>query len=161
DPMDPSTFCGPLVAARQRERVEKYIRIGRDEGARVAYGGGRPAGLKQGWDVEPTGFVDVDNRMRIAQEEIFGPVLALIPYADVTDAVGIANESDYGLAGSVWSADVEQGLDIARRVRTGTYTVNGFAMEFSAPFGGFKSSGLGRELGPEGLAAYLEAKQIN
>lgn len=161
DPMDPSTMCGPLVAARQRERVEGYIRIGRDEGAKIACGGGRPAGLSKGWYVEPTVFIDVDNRMRIAQEEIFGPVLAVIPYTDIDDAVRIANDSDYGLSGSVWSADVEAGLDIARRIRTGTYTVNGFAMEFSAPFGGFKASGLGRELGPEGLAAYLESKQIN
>ena len=161
DPMDPATFCGPLVAARQRERVEGYIRIGRDEGALVACGGGRPAALPRGWYVEPTVFVGVDNRMRIAQEEIFGPVLAVIPYDDVEDAIRIANDSDYGLSGSVWSSDVEAGLDIARRIRTGTYTVNGFAMELGAPFGGFKSSGLGRELGPEGLAAYLEPKQIN
>jgi len=161
DPLDPSTLCGPLVAARQRERVESYIRIGREEGARVTCGGGRPAGLTKGWYVEPTVFVDVDNRMRIAQEEIFGPVLAVIPYDDVDDAVRIANDSDYGLSGSVWSGDIDAGMAIARRVRTGTYTVNGFAMEFSAPFGGFKASGLGRELGPEGLAAYLEAKQIN
>ncbi len=161
DPMDPSTMCGPLFAARQRERVEGYFRIGRDEGAKIACGGGRPAGLSKGWYVEPTVFVNVDNHMRIAQEEIFGPVLAVIPYTDVDDAVRSANDSDYGLSGSVWSADVDAGLDIARRVRTGTYTVNGFAMEFSAPFGGFKASGLGRELGPEGLAAYLEAKQIN
>ena len=106
-------------------------------------------------------FTHVDNRMRIAREEIFGPVLAVIPYDDPADAVRIANDSDYGLSGSVWTADVERGLDVARRVRTGTYTVNGFAMEFSAPFGGFKGSGLGRELGPEGPAAYLEPKTIN
>ncbi len=161
DPSDPSTLCGPMVAARQRDRVEGYIRIGREEGARIACGGGRPAGLRKGWYVEPTVFVDVDNRMRIAQEEIFGPVLAVIPYKDVDDAVRIANDSDYGLSGTVWSGNVDTGLDIARRVRTGTYTVNGFAMEFGAPFGGFKASGLGRELGPEGLAAYLESKQIN
>jgi aldehyde dehydrogenase (NAD+) len=161
DPMDPSTLCGPLVAARQRERVEGYIRIGQEEGARVACGGGRPAGMTKGWYVEPTVFVDVDNRMRIAQEEIFGPVVAVIPYTDVDDAVRIANDSDYGLSGTVWSSDVDAGLQVARRIRTGTYTVNGFAMEFSAPFGGFKASGVGRELGPEGLAAYLEARQIN
>jgi len=161
DPMDPTTMCGPLVAARQRDRVESYIKIGRDEGATVACGGGRPAGFPTGWYVEPTVFVDVDNRMRIAREEIFGPVLAVIPYDDETDALRIANDSDYGLSGSVWTADVDHGLEVARRVRTGTYTVNGFAMEFGAPFGGFKCSGVGRELGPEGLEAYLESKQIN
>ena len=161
DPMDPATMIGPLVAARQRERVEGYIRAGREEGARIAVGGGRPAGLARGWYVEPTLFVDVDNRMRIAREEIFGPVVALIPYDDEADAVRIANDSDYGLSGTVWTGDVERGLAVARRVRTGTYTVNNFLMEFSAPFGGFKCSGLGRELGPEGLSAYLEPKTIN
>jgi betaine-aldehyde dehydrogenase len=161
DPMDPSTLCGPLVAARQRDRVEGYIAAGKQEGAKVACGGGRPKGFAKGWYVEPTVFVDVDNRMRIAQEEIFGPVLAVIPYDDEHDALRIANDSEYGLSGSVWTADVDHGLDVARRVRTGTYTVNGFAMEFGAPFGGFKCSGIGRELGPEGLEAYLEPKQIN
>ena len=161
DPMDPATMIGPLVAARQRERVEGYIRLGREEGARVALGGGRPAAYSRGWYVEPTVFVDVDNGVRLAREEIFGPVLAVIPYDDEGDAVRIANDSDYGLSGTVWTNDVDHGLEIARRVRTGTYTVNSFMMEFSAPFGGFKSSGLGRELGPEGLSAYLEPKTIN
>ena len=161
DPMDPTTMCGPLVAARQRDRVEGYIKIGRDEGAKVACGGGRPARFAKGWYVEPTVFVDVKNTMRIAREEIFGPVLAVIPYEDEADALRIANDSDYGLSGSVWTADADHGLEVARHVRTGTYTVNGFAMEFGAPFGGFKCSGVGRELGPEGLEAYLEAKQIN
>jgi betaine-aldehyde dehydrogenase len=161
DPMDPTTLCGPLVAARQRDRVEGYIAIGKKEGAQIACGGGRPKGLATGWYVEPTVFTGVDNHMRIAQEEIFGPVLAIIPYENEADALRIANESDYGLAGSVWTGDADHGLDVARRVRTGTYTVNGFAMEFGAPFGGFKCSGIGRELGPEGLEAYLEAKQIN
>jgi betaine-aldehyde dehydrogenase len=161
DPMDPATLVGPLVAARQRERVLDYIAVGRQEGARVACGGGRPRGLTRGWYVEPTVFVDVDNGMRIAREEIFGPVIAIIPYDGLDDAVRIANDSDYGLSGSVWTADTARGLEVARRVRTGTYSVNGFAMEFSAPFGGFKASGLGRELGPEGLEAYLEPKAIN
>jgi betaine-aldehyde dehydrogenase len=161
DPADPTTMCGPLVSARQRDRVEGYIKIGRDEGAKVACGGGRPARFAKGWYVEPTVFVDVKNTMRIAREEIFGPVLAVIPYEDEADALRIANDSDYGLSGSVWTADADHGLEVARHVRTGTYTVNGFAMEFGAPFGGFKCSGVGRELGPEGLEAYLEAKQIN
>jgi len=161
DPMEDDTIVGPLVSPRQRERVEGYIEIGRKEGAKVATGGGRPAGLKKGWYVEPTVFAGVENSMRIAREEIFGPVVAVIPYADEKEAVRIANDSDYGLSGSVWTADNDRGLEIARQVRTGTYTVNGFSMEFSAPFGGFKSSGLGRELGPEGLSAYLEAKTIN
>jgi len=161
DPMDPETFCGPLVASRQRDRVEGYIKLGRQEGARVVTGGGRPAGLSRGWYVQPTVFADVDNTMRIAREEIFGPVVAVIPYDDPEDALRVANDSDYGLSGSVWTGDVDRGLEIARQVRTGTYSVNGFAMEFSAPFGGFKCSGLGRELGPEGLSAYLEPKTIH
>jgi betaine-aldehyde dehydrogenase len=161
DPMDPLTACGPLVSARQRDRVEGYIAAGKAEGARVALGGGRPAGIERGWYVEPTVFTGVDNSMRIAQEEIFGPVVAVIAYDDDDDAVRIANDSDYGLSGTVWTPDSERGLGIARRVRTGSYSVNGFAMEFGAPFGGFKQSGLGRELGPEGLSAYLEAKTVH
>jgi len=161
DPTDMETAIGPLVAERQRDRVEGYIEIGRAEGARVTTGGGRPAGFDTGWYVEPTVFADVDNSMRIAQEEIFGPVVSVIAYDDEADAVRIANDSAYGLSGSVWTADVDRGLDVARRVRTGTYTVNGFGMEWSAPFGGFKNSGVGRELGPEGLSAYLEDKTIN
>jgi len=161
DPMDPANLCGPLVAARQRDRVEGYLRLGREEGATVAVGGGRPAHLRKGWYVEPTVFADVDNDMRIAREEIFGPVLVVIPYDDEADALRIANDSDYGLCGTVWTADVDHGLEIARQVRTGTYIVNGFTMEFGAPFGGFKCSGLGRENGPEGLGAYLEPKTIN
>lgn len=160
---DPNSFeieIGPLIAERQRDRVEGYIAKGLAEGARIAVGGGRPAGLDNGWFVEPTLFVDVDNKMTIAQEEIFGPVLALIAYDDVDDAVAIANDSDYGLSGSVWGPDVDVAADVARRVRTGTVSVNGFAMEWSAPFGGFKNSGVGRELGPEGLAAFLEDKAI-
>jgi aldehyde dehydrogenase (NAD+) len=161
DPMDPATEIGPLVAQRQQERVEKYIALGQEEGARVVLGGnGMPDGLSRGWYVRPTIFADVDNRMRIAQEEIFGPVLSVIPYDDVDDAVRIANDSDYGLAGTVWTSDAEAGLDVARRVRTGTYGVNTYTMDFAAPFGGYKTSGIGREFGPEGLSHYTELKSI-
>jgi betaine-aldehyde dehydrogenase len=161
DPMDPATEIGPMVAQRQQERVEKYIALGQEEGARVVVGGnGMPDGLDRGWYVRPTVFADVDNRMRIAQEEIFGPVLSVIAYDDVDDAVRIANESDYGLAGTVWTDDQEAGLDVARRVRAGTYGVNTYTMDFAAPFGGFKASGLGREFGPEGLGQYTELKSI-
>ena len=161
DPMDETTQIGPLFAARQRERVEGYIEIGRKEGAQVATGGGRPAGIDKGWFVEPTVFGSVDNTMRIAQEEIFGPVLVVIPYDDEADAVKIANDSNYGLSGSVWTNDIDHGVDIARKVRTGTYTINGFSMDFKSPFGGYKQSGIGRELGPEGLQTFLEYKTIN
>jgi len=161
DPDDPTTEIGPLVAERQQERVDKYIALGQEEGARLVIGGnGRPDGIDKGWYVQPTVFADVDNKMRIAQEEIFGPVLAVIPYEDVDDAVRIANDSEFGLAGSVWTGDVDQGMDIARRVRTGTYGVNQYTMDFVAPFGGFKASGIGREFGREGLEHYLELKSI-
>jgi aldehyde dehydrogenase (NAD+) len=161
DPQDDATEVGPLVAERQQERVEKYIAVGQEEGAKVAVGGnGRPSGLEKGWYVKPTVFSGVDNSMRIAREEIFGPVLAVIPYDDTDDAVRIANDSEYGLAGSVWTGDIDQGLDIARRVRTGTYGVNQYTMDFIAPFGGYKGSGLGREFGVEGLSHYVELKSI-
>ncbi|MDN4162433.1 aldehyde dehydrogenase [Nocardioides abyssi] len=161
DPADPATEIGPMVAQRQQERVEKYIALGQEEGARLVVGGnGMPDGLDRGWYVRPTVFADVDNRMRIAQEEIFGPVLSVIAYDDVDDAVRIANDSDYGLAGTVWTGDPEAGLDVARRVRAGTYGVNTYTMDFAAPFGGFKASGIGREFGPEGLAQYTELKAI-
>jgi betaine-aldehyde dehydrogenase len=162
DALDPETVVGPLVAERQRDRVESYIRIGQEEGAKVAVGGGRPAGLDKGWYVEPTIFVDVDNSMRIAQEEIFGPVLAVIPYDSDADAVRIANDSSYGLCGSVYTADDDRGLGIARQVRTGTYMVNsGIPIDFSSPFGGYKESGVGREFGVDGLELFLEKKTVN
>jgi aldehyde dehydrogenase (NAD+) len=162
DPLDPATQVGPLVADRQRKRVEGYIASGREEGATVALGGGRPANLDRGYYVEPTVFADVDNKMKIAQEEIFGPVLAVIPYDTQEDAVTIANDSNYGLCGSVYTADNDRGLEIARSVRTGTYMLNtGVPIDFATPFGGFKQSGLGREFGPEGLKNFLEDKSIS
>ncbi|MFG1852295.1 aldehyde dehydrogenase [Actinomadura geliboluensis] len=159
DPADYGTEIGPLVAKRQQERVENYIRIGQDEGAKLITGGlNRPH--DRGWYVAPTVFGDVGNDMRIAREEIFGPVLVLIPYEDEDDAVRIANDSDYGLGGSVWTSDVAHGVEVARRIRTGSCGVNMYTLDPNTPFGGYKNSGMGRELGPEGLQAYLEHKSI-
>jgi len=160
DPLDPDTFFGPLVSERQRERVEHYVATGRDEGAVVAYGGGRPAGLDVGWYVEPTIFTNVKNSMRIAQEEVFGPVLVVIPFDDVDDAVRITNESELGLAGGVFADDDRQALEVARRLRTGHVGINGLGMDWVFPFGGFKQSGLGREMGIEGLELYCELQCI-
>jgi aldehyde dehydrogenase (NAD+) len=161
DPTDAATEIGPLAARRQQQRVDSYIALGQDEGAHVVAGGtGRPDGLDTGWYVKPTVFANVTNDMRIAREEIFGPVLAVIPYDDVDDAVRIANDSDYGLAGSVWTGDPEEGLNVARRVRAGTFGVNQYTADFRAPFGGYKASGVGREYGPEGIDIYVEMKTI-
>ena len=163
DPMEPGTAIGPLVSERQRDRVQGYIDIGRSEGARVVVGGERmqlPADLAGGWFVPPTLLVGVHNSMRVAQEEIFGPVLAVIAYDDDRQAVAIANDSPYGLSGSVWSSDPDRALAVARRVRTGMLSLNGQPQAFGTPFGGFKQSGIGREMGPEGFRAYLETKSI-
>jgi betaine-aldehyde dehydrogenase len=150
-----------MVSARQQERVLGYIEVGEREGAKVVTGGGVPQGLDGGHFVEPTVFVGVENQMRIAQEEIFGPVLAIIPYDGEDAAVELANDSIYGLSGAVWSGDTDRGVAVARRIRTGTFAVNGLGMNPAAPFGGFKQSGIGRELGPEGLSPYLEYKSIS
>ncbi|WP_435222891.1 aldehyde dehydrogenase [Streptomyces sp. Tue6028] len=160
DPKDPSTQIGPLVSARQRERVEGYIEAGRAQGARVVMGGGRPANLSEGFFVQPTVFAGVDPSMTIAQEEIFGPVVSVLTYDDEDQAVAIANNSSYGLNGSVFTADPERGVKLARRIRTGTIEVNGSPVGFHAPIGGFKSSGIGREAGLEGFDAYVELKSI-
>jgi acyl-CoA reductase-like NAD-dependent aldehyde dehydrogenase len=160
DSLDPSTQIGPMVSARQRERVEGYIEKGRAEGARVVAGGGRPEDQDRGWFVQPTIFADVENRHTIAREEIFGPVLALIPYDGVDEAVAIANDSEFGLGGSVWTSDPERGQDVAMRVQTGSIGINHYMLDPAAPFGGVKASGIGRELGPEGLAAYLQLQSI-
>ena len=161
DPTDPANIQGPLVNARQRERVLGYIDAGIAEGARLVVGGGRPAHLERGYYVEPTLFADVDNSMTIAQEEIFGPVLVMIPFDDDDDAVRIANDSAFGLSGGVTSADEERALSVARRIRAGTVGVNG-GVYYGAcsPFGGYKASGLGRQNGIEGFEQYLETKAI-
>ena len=161
DPSNPENMCGPLIAERQRERVEGYIAKGRSEGATVVVGGDRPA-MDKGHFVSPTLFADVTNEMTIAREEIFGPVLSLIAYDTLDEAVAMANDSDYGLAGACYTADVAKGIDVARRVRTGTFGVNtAQGMDFNGPFGGFKASGIGRELGPEGIEAFCEPKTIS
>jgi acyl-CoA reductase-like NAD-dependent aldehyde dehydrogenase len=158
--LDPSTQIGPLASARQRDRVESYIAKGTAEGARLTVGGGRPEHLDQGWFVQPTVFGDVDNHFTIAQEEIFGPVLSVIPYRDEDEAVAIANDSDYGLGGTVWTADPDRGTAIARRVQSGTIGINAYMNDPTVPFGGIKASGLGREMGPEGMAGYQQLKTI-
>jgi aldehyde dehydrogenase (NAD+) len=159
-PDDAGAMLGSLISEKQRERVESYIKKGIDEGARLVTGGGRPEGLDSGWFVQPTVFADVDNSMTIAQEEIFGPVLAVIPYDTEDDAVRIANDSPYGLAGSVFTTDNEKAMKIASKIRTGTYAVNMYAFDPGSPFGGYKNSGIGRENGPEGIEQYTQAKSV-
>jgi betaine-aldehyde dehydrogenase len=161
DPLDESCALGPLASKRQRDRVEEYIAIGRAEGARIATGGERPAHTKAGFYVEPTVFRDVDNSMRIAQEEIFGPVVAVIPYDTEDDAIRIANDSEFGLHGAVFTADEPRALAMAARIRTGTFTVNGFTMNFDAPLGGVKCSGIGTMNAAEGFNEYRVLKTIN
>ena len=160
DPLEKSTEIGPLVSSRQRDRVLNYIDIGKSGGAKLVAGGSVPADQPRGWFVAPTVFADVDNSDRIAQEEIFGPVVAVIPYDDDREAIDIANDTQYGLAGTVWSTDADRATDIARAVHTGSIGVNDYQLDMRAPFGGVKASGMGRELGPEGLTAYQTLKSI-
>ncbi|MFZ2102633.1 MAG: aldehyde dehydrogenase [Oricola sp.] len=161
DPFDPATQMGPLTMKRQLDRVQSYIAAGRAEGATIACGGGRPAGMDKGFYIEPTVFVDVDPSMKIAQEEIFGPVVSIIGYTDDDDAARKANDSTYGLSGAVFTSNPERGYAMARRMRTGSVTVNGMIVDPKHPFGGFKQSGMGREGGPEGLDNYIETKTIH
>lgn len=161
DPMDPATQMGPLTMKRQRDRVEGYIGAGKAEGARVACGGGRPRGLDRGYYVEPTVFTDVTPYMKIVQEEIFGPVVSVLTYRDEDEAVSKANNSQYGLSGAVYTSDPDRGYRVARRMRTGSVTINGMIVDPKHPFGGFKQSGIGREGGPEGLDNYVETKTIH
>jgi acyl-CoA reductase-like NAD-dependent aldehyde dehydrogenase len=159
DPFDMAVHLGPLVSERQRQRVESYIEAGKASGATLAAGGGRPE-MDKGWYVQPTVFGNVSNDAKIAREEIFGPVLAVMPYDDLDEAVSIANDSEFGLGGTVWTSDPEKGMDVARRIESGTVGVNFYMLDPGAPFGGVKGSGLGRELGPEGLQAYFQLKSI-
>jgi aldehyde dehydrogenase (NAD+) len=161
DPTDPGTICGPLISPRQRDRVEGYLALATEEGGTVVTGGGRPEGMDRGYFVEPTLIVGVPNSARVAQEEIFGPVLVVIPHDGDDDAVALANESAYGLSGSVWSADRDRAVGVAGRIRTGTVGING-GLWFSpdVPFGGYKQSGVGRESGVAGFEEYLETKSI-
>jgi aldehyde dehydrogenase (NAD+) len=160
DPWDASNLMGPLVSAKQRERVLGYISKGKDEG-RLVLGGGTPADRPKGYFVEPTLFADVDPKATVAQEEIFGPVLVVIPYEDEDDAVRIANDSIYGLSGAVSSPNEERAMAVARRIRTGTVGINGGVyLAPDVPFGGYRQSGLGREHGQEGFEEYLESKTV-
>jgi betaine-aldehyde dehydrogenase len=159
--LDPATQIGPVVAKRQRDKILGYLDAGKKAGAKVATGGGAPKAEKKGWFIEPTLFYDVDNGMKIAREEIFGPVLVVIPYDGEEEAIAIANDSDFGLGGGVWCGDTAHGVEVAAKIRTGTITVNTpMLVDMKSPFGGFKKSGIGRECGPEGLAPYLEYQSI-
>lgn len=161
DPRDIATQNGPLITEKQRAKGESYIHSGLEEGAKLVLGGKRPEHLGRGWYLEPTIFSDVSMGMRIAKEEIFCPVLCVIPYADDADAISIANDSPYGLSGTVWTSDEARGMKIARKIRTGNYGINYFNLDINAPFGGFKESGIGRQLGPEGLEGFFELKAIH
>jgi aldehyde dehydrogenase (NAD+) len=161
DPTDSTVMMGPLISSKQRDRVLGYIQKGNEEGAKLVLGGGRPAHLPKGWFVEPTLFVDVDNSMTIAQEEIFGPVLCVIPYEDDDDAVRIANDSGYGLSGGVYSASEDRATALARRVRTGSIGINGGVWYGAdSPYGGYKNSDIGRQNSIEGFEQYLETKAV-
>jgi aldehyde dehydrogenase (NAD+) len=161
DPTEPGTICGPLISARQRERVEGYLASAREDGGSFAVGGGRSPRFDRGFFVDPTLVVGLDNDARIAREEVFGPVLVVIPHDGDDDAVRIANDSDYGLSGAVWSGDPERAWAVARRIRTGTMSINGgLWYGGDVPFGGYKQSGIGREMGRAGFEEYLEIKAV-
>jgi acyl-CoA reductase-like NAD-dependent aldehyde dehydrogenase len=161
DPFDAETTLGPLVSSVQLERVRGYIRKGVEEGARLVTGGAEPPeGLEKGYFVRPTVFSDVEQDMTIAQEEIFGPVVAIMPYDTEDDAIRIANGTIYGLSGAVWSGDPEHAKAVARKLRTGRVYLNGAGFNVMAPFGGYKQSGVGRELGTFGLDEFQEVKAV-
>ena len=162
DPRQPGRHLGPLSSRIQFERVQRYMQIGIDEGARLVAGGpGRPEGIDRGFFVKPTVFADVHNGMRIAREEIFGPVLSMIPFKDLEDAIAIANDTPYGLAAYLFTSDLDKARTVARRLRAGSVHINGAGQGYMEPFGGFKQSGNGRECGTYGLLDFLELKSIN
>ena len=160
DPLDPQSFLGPMCSAGQKRTVLDYIKVGQQEGARLLCGSDAPSAFERGFYVSPTLFADVDNRMRIAQEEIFGPVLCLIPYTDEAQAIQIANDSPFGLSSGVWAGSAERALHLGRQMRAGQCFLNGAAFNYQAPFGGYKQSGNGREWGEEGLNEFVEVKAI-
>jgi aldehyde dehydrogenase (NAD+) len=160
DPFDKNTRLGPLASAGQRDSVIEYIEKGKKEGAQLVAGGGKPAQFAKGFYVEPTIFANVDNKMTVAQEEIFGPVLSVIPYDSDDQAVSIANDSPYGLSGGVWAGTQERALDVAKQLRTGQVDVNGGRFNVLAPFGGYKKSGIGREIGPLAIEEFFQLKSI-
>ena len=159
--MEGTSKCGPLVSKRQQESVSRYISTGIDEGATLVAGGeGMPDGLDSGFYVRPTVFADVTPEMTVFREEIFGPVLCITTYSSEEEAIELANDSEYGLSGGVWSGDEARAMKIARKLRTGQVSINGGAFNITAPFGGYKKSGLGRELGVHGMEEFLETKSI-
>jgi aldehyde dehydrogenase (NAD+) len=160
DPLQEATQIGPLVSAAHRDRVLGFIEAGRRTAARITTGGSIPANQDRGFYVAPTVFADVDNSSVIARQEIFGPVLCITAYDHIDDALALANDSDYGLAATVWTADEATGITLAQRLESGTVGVNCYELDVAAPFGGIKASGIGRELGPEGMQAYLEPKTV-
>ena len=161
DPLSPDTQVGPLTTARQRDRFESYLSAGIADGGKLTTGGNRPADLPEGWFVTPAVMADVDNSSRIAQEEVFGPLLTVTSYSGEDEAVRLANESNYGLGGTVWTTDPDRGLEVARRVRTGVIGINGYIPDPAIPFGGVKDSGASREFGPEGLASYTHLQSVH
>jgi betaine-aldehyde dehydrogenase len=161
DPMEADTVVSPLISETHRERVFGYVTKGVEEGAKLATGGKVPDDQPNGWYIEPTLLSNATNDMAVAQEEIFGPVVVMIPYDDEEDAIRIANDSDYGLSGAVFTSDAAHGFEVARRIRAGTYSVNTFAADFNSPFGGYKNSGIGREHGVAGFEGYLLTKTIS
>ncbi|MGX7727531.1 aldehyde dehydrogenase [Rhodococcus sp. 5G237] len=161
NPWEPTNFLGPLASKRQQDRVLGYIDIAKEDGAKVVLGGGRPDGFEKGFFVAQTLLDNVDPDSRIAQEEVFGPVISVITYEDEEDAIAIANNSMYGLSGAVYTEDIDHGFEVARRIRTGTISVNTATMDFTLPFGGYKQSGQGREGGIEGLEEFFEIKTVH